>query len=107
MAADIAFVAVFFVSWYYFGLIFAIAIYLALNAMAVYDARRRHESQSATIRRGPRPPDGAPGKQTVPKTPAPPESSPSAELERLAALHERGVLSDEEFQQAKQRVLDA
>ena len=32
-------------------------------------------------------------------------SSTSAELERLADLHARGVLTDEEFQQAKQRVL--
>ena len=31
--------------------------------------------------------------------------STSAELERLAELHARGVLSDEEFQQAKQQVL--
>ena len=31
--------------------------------------------------------------------------SPSAELERLAGLHARGVLTDEEFQQAKQNVL--
>ena len=30
---------------------------------------------------------------------------PSAELERLADLHARGVLTDEEFQQAKQQVL--
>jgi hypothetical protein len=107
MAADIAFVAVFFVSWYYLGLIVAIGIYVALNAMAVYDARRRRESESATVRRGSRPPARAPRKQAVSETPAPPGSSPSAELERLAALHERGVLSDEEFQQAKQRVLDS
>jgi hypothetical protein len=32
-------------------------------------------------------------------------ASTSGELERLADLHARGVLSDEEFQQAKQRVL--
>ena len=32
-------------------------------------------------------------------------SPPSAELERLADLHARGVLTDEEFQQAKQQVL--
>jgi hypothetical protein len=34
-----------------------------------------------------------------------PATTPSAELEQLAELHARGVLSDEEFQQAKQQVL--
>jgi hypothetical protein len=32
-------------------------------------------------------------------------SSPAAEVERLAALRDQGALSDEEFQQAKARVL--
>jgi hypothetical protein len=32
--------------------------------------------------------------------------APSAELERLGELHARGILTDEEFRQAKQRVLD-
>jgi hypothetical protein len=32
--------------------------------------------------------------------------TPSAELERLADLHARGVLTDDEFQQAKRRVLE-
>jgi Short C-terminal domain len=32
-------------------------------------------------------------------------AAPSAELERLADLHARGILTDDEFQQAKQRVL--
>jgi hypothetical protein len=31
----------------------------------------------------------------------------AAEIERLADLHERGVLTDDEFQEAKQRVLRA
>jgi hypothetical protein len=34
-----------------------------------------------------------------------PATTTSAELERLAELHARGVLNDEEFQQAKQQVL--
>jgi Phospholipase_D-nuclease N-terminal/Short C-terminal domain len=32
-------------------------------------------------------------------------SSPASELETLAGLHSRGVLSDSEFQQAKQKLL--
>jgi len=39
--------------------------------------------------------------------PTPSESPVTAnELEQLAALHERGSLSDEEFQAAKARLLD-
>lgn len=34
-----------------------------------------------------------------------PTASVSAELERLAALHERGALTDEEFDNAKRRVI--
>ena len=33
--------------------------------------------------------------------------APSAELERLGDLHARGILTDDEFQQAKRRVLDS
>jgi hypothetical protein len=32
-------------------------------------------------------------------------SAPSDELTKLAGLHQRGVLSDEEFQKAKSRVV--
>ena len=37
---------------------------------------------------------------------APQSPAPSAELERLGDLHARGILTDDEFRQAKQRVLD-
>ncbi|HEU4702312.1 MAG TPA: SHOCT domain-containing protein, partial [Conexibacter sp.] len=40
--------------------------------------------------------------QSVAQPPA-----PSAELERLGELHARGILTDEEFQQAKRRVLES
>ena len=47
-----------------------------------------------------------------PPPPAPPAPAPTAddaasELERLAALHQSGALSDEEFATAKQNVLGA
>jgi hypothetical protein len=37
--------------------------------------------------------------------PAAPSADPTAELERLASLHQSGVLSDEEFSAAKAKVL--
>jgi hypothetical protein len=52
-----------------------------------------------------------PAYQEVP--PAPPKPAPSAapsdvdELERLGQLHSSGVLTDEEFAAAKQRILGA
>ena len=61
----------------------------------------------------------APGMKVAPAGTTPPVSEPSAvatdqeqtasttdELERLAALQSRGQLTDEEFQAAKQRLLD-
>ena len=52
-------------------------------------------------------PPGAESSSAVPRLDAgqPSAPTPSAELERLADLHARGVLNDEEFQQAKQQVL--
>lgn len=57
-------------------------------------------------------PEPASPAPAVAPTPERPSESPAAdspalagELERLADLHARGVLTDEEFQQAKQRVL--
>jgi hypothetical protein len=43
----------------------------------------------------------------APPPPSPPvaDSSPADELERLAKLHEEGVLTDEEFAQFKAKVL--
>ena len=37
--------------------------------------------------------------------PAPPASDPVAQLQQLAQLHQSGALSDEEFAQAKARIL--
>ena len=47
-----------------------------------------------------------------PAPPAPPPPAPSvadatSELERMAALHESGALSDDEFATAKQKILNA
>ena len=42
--------------------------------------------------------------QAVPTTP-PPSSDPIDRLERLAALKERGLLTDEEFEQQKRKIL--
>ena len=41
--------------------------------------------------------------QPVPPAPAPPD--PVADLERLAQLHDRGVLSDAEFAAAKAKIV--
>ena len=47
--------------------------------------------------------------QYVPPAPSAPvaDSGPADELERLAKLHADGILSDDEFAQAKARVLGA
>lgn len=37
--------------------------------------------------------------------PAPPEADPIAQLKDLGALHEQGVLTDEEFAEQKARIL--
>jgi hypothetical protein len=42
-----------------------------------------------------------------PTAPAAPDSTPVGELERLAALHDSGVLSDEEFDSQKTLILAA
>ena len=41
----------------------------------------------------------------APPAPAPSAPDPTAEIERLASLHESGALSDEEFAGAKQKIL--
>ena len=41
------------------------------------------------------------------QAPPPPEDPMTAKLNELASLHARGVLTDEEFTAAKQRVLQA
>lgn len=48
------------------------------------------------------PPQPAPGPQAAPAGAA---GDTTAELERLAGLHQQGVLSDEEFAAAKKKVL--
>jgi hypothetical protein len=48
-----------------------------------------------------------PAPSYAPPPPSPPvaDSSPAEELERLAELHEQGILTDEEFAQAKAKTL--
>ena len=43
----------------------------------------------------------------APPAPAPSADDATSELERLASLHQSGVLSDDEFAEAKQKVLSA
>ena len=54
--------------------------------------------------------EGEQGYDQQPPPPAPPTPAPSAddatgEIERLASLHDSGVLSDDEFTAAKKKVL--
>jgi hypothetical protein len=48
-----------------------------------------------------------PAPSYAPPPPSPPvaDSSPAEELERLAKLHEQGILTDDEFAQAKAKTL--
>ncbi|MEY9875100.1 hypothetical protein ABH931_004601 [Streptacidiphilus sp. MAP12-33] len=62
------------------------------------------------------PPPAAPAAPAAPVAPEPVQAAPApgglddqalANLERLASLHQQGMLTDEEFAQAKQRILSA
>jgi len=64
-------------------------------------ARQGDEAQDEGDEQGPDAPPPAP---PAPAAPAPAEDATS-ELERLASMHDSGVLSDEEFTAAKAKVL--
>jgi hypothetical protein len=49
--------------------------------------------------------DAGPPPAAAPPPPAPPDDSLTAELERLATLRDRGVLTDQEFVAAKGKLL--
>jgi hypothetical protein len=61
--------------------------------------------QSATVDSAPSPTQ-VPGSTPAVEAAASPAPSTASELERLADLKERGVLSEEEFQRAKDRTLN-
>jgi len=51
--------------------------------------------------------DEAPPPPPAPPAPAPAEVDVASEVERLSSLHDSGALSDEEFAEMKQKVLNA
>jgi hypothetical protein len=73
----------------------------AATAGVAYHAGKKHAEQNAVSEQAQEaPPAAAPA-----PAPAAPSADPTAELERLAQLHQSGVLSDEEFTAAKAKVL--
>jgi hypothetical protein len=75
----------------------------AAAGIAYHAGKNRGQDQAAAEYEDEAPPPYAP------PAPSPPvaDSSPSDELERLAELHKQGILTDEEFAQAKAKVLGA
>lgn len=73
----------------------------AAAGIAYHAGKNRGQDQAAEAYEDePAPPYAPP-----PPGPAVADSSPAEELGRLAELHEQGVLTDEEFAQAKAKVL--
>jgi len=73
----------------------------AAAGIAYHAGKHRGQDQAAEAYEDePAPPYAPP-----PPAPAVPDSSPAEELERLAKLHEQGILTDEEFAQAKAKAL--
>jgi Short C-terminal domain len=68
----------------------------AATAGVAYDAGKRHAQGEA---------EDAPAPPAAPT--AAPAGDPTAELERLAQLHQSGALTDDEFAAAKAKVLGA
>jgi hypothetical protein len=82
------------------------------NDQAAYDASQDDRISQVEQQQGP-PPDqyGQQQQQYAPPPQAPPPAAPAAgpsmadQLQQLAALHQQGVLSDDEFAAAKAKVL--
>jgi hypothetical protein len=75
-----------------------------MTSKAINNASANKQQQTAT-------PDGqvqqgqAPVGQTPPASPAAPQSDVTAQLQQLAQMKQSGVLTDEEFQSAKAKIL--
>lgn len=69
----------------------------------------RAQAEAAPAEQAPAPEQQQPQAPQAPQAPEPPQQGPTAEmlanLERLAALHEQGVLTPEEFAVQKARLL--
>ena len=83
---------------------------LTIIAVVVVDARRgittgRDEQEYEEDDQGYDAPPPAPPAQPAPAAAAPAADDATSELERLASLHDSGVLSDDEFSAAKAKVL--
>jgi uncharacterized membrane protein YebE (DUF533 family) len=68
---------------------------------AAYQSGKRHEAQSQVNDQ----PEAAPPAPVPAPAPAPAGDDTTAELERLASLHQSGVLTDDEFSAAKAKLL--
>jgi hypothetical protein len=75
----------------------------AAAGLAYHAGKHRGQNEAAEeYEDEPAPPYAPP-----PPSPAVADSSPANELQRLAELHEQGILTDDEFSQAKAKVLGA
>jgi hypothetical protein len=72
---------------------------VAGGAVAHHERNRAAEDDQAPAE------EQAPPVQEQPTAYAPPAPDPADEIEHLAQLHESGVLTDEEFAEAKAKIL--
>jgi hypothetical protein len=81
------------------------------NDQAAYDASQDDRISQVEQQQGPPPDQYGQQQQYAPPPQAPPPAAPAAgpsmadQLQQLAALHQQGVLSDDEFATAKAKVL--
>jgi hypothetical protein len=81
------------------------------NDQAAYDASQDDRISQVEQQQGPPPDQYGQQQQYAPPPQAPPPAAPAAgpsmadQLQQLAALHQQGVLSDDEFAAAKAKVL--
>lgn len=79
---------------------------VAGTATAISGRVARHQENRAAEQAQSAPAQAPPPAQAAPEPPAsPPATNPLDELEKLGALHERGIVSDAEFEMQKSRLL--
>jgi len=87
------------------GLNLALIASIVLTLSALLLIRRKRMVTSATESYSPRPVVAYAAGPLAPSSSEPPGTFSAADLDRLVELHERGSLTDEEFTQAKRRLL--
>ena len=78
---------------------------IAGTATAVSGKVARHQQQKAYDQQAQQAQQAPPPPPAPAPAPAPPAADPTAELQKLASLHQQGLITDDEYAQAKAKVL--